>query len=118
MQVVRGQIIRAIRRTACGLKQHIVEIVRIEGKEFVRIGGKAEEIALLLDPLDRRAVGSEALAFLVEPGLALGVIGLVAHRIPTGIFVEIDVAILLHTPPDFFRRSVMTRLRGVDEIVV
>ena len=40
---------------------------------------------------------------LVQPGLVLVVVGLVAHRIPAGIFVEIDVAVLPPSLPD--RRS-------------
>ncbi len=35
--------------------------------------------------------------------LALGVIGLVAHRVPALVVVEIDVAGLVHAPPDFLR---------------
>ncbi len=71
----------------------------VELEKLVGIGGEPEEIALLLDPFDRRVVGPEALALVVEAGLALVVIGFVAHRIPAGIFVEIDVAGLLHALP-------------------
>ena len=65
---------------------------RVELEQLVLVGGQAEEIALLLDPFDRRALRPEPLALVVEPRLALVVIGLVAHRVPAGIFVEIDVA--------------------------
>ena len=82
------------------------------------IGGQPEEIALLLDPFDRRAVGAEPLSLVVEPGFALVVVGLVAHRVPAGILVEINVAVRLHPLPDRLRRAVVARLGGADEVVV
>ena len=60
----------------------------------------------------------DAHLLLVEVRLVLGVIGLVAHRIPAGVFVEIDVAVLLHAAPDFLRRAVVALFGGVDEVVV
>ncbi len=54
----------------------------------------------------------------IQVRFVLGVIGLVAHRIPAGILVEINVAVLLHAPPDFLRRAVMALFRGVDEVVI
>ena len=100
------------------LRQHEVGHARVEFEQLVLIGGEAEEIALLLDPLDRRALRPDAHALLVELGLVLVVVGLVAHRIPSGIFVEIDVAGLLHALPDADRGGMMARLCGADVIVV
>ena len=100
------------------LRQHVVRPLE-ELEQLVRIGRQPEEIALLLHPFDRRAgLGGDAHLLLVEMRLALGVIGLVAHRIPAGIFVEIDVAVLLHPLPDGFRRAVVALFGGVDEVVV
>ena len=100
------------------LRQHVVRPL-VEVEQLLLVGRELEEIALLLDPFDRRAgLGGEALFLLVEVGLVLGVIGLVAHRIPAGIFAEIDVAVLLHAPPDRFRRPVVALLGGADEVVV
>ena len=82
------------------LRQHEIGHLGVELKERLGEGGQPEEVALLLDPFDRRAVRPKPLALVVEPGLALVVIGLVAHRIPAGIFVEIDVAGRLHALPD------------------
>ena len=100
------------------LRQHEIRIAGIELEELVLIGREPEKIALLLDPFDRRALRAEALAVVVEPGFALVVIGLVAHRIPAGIFVEIDVAGRLHALPDRGGRAVVARLGGADEVVV
>ena len=77
-----------------------------------------KKVALLLDPFDRRAVRAKPLALVVEPRLAFVVIGLVAHRVPAGIFVEIDVAVRLHALPDRVRGAVVARLGGADEVVV
>ena len=101
------------------LRQHEIRHARIELEQFLLIGRELEEIALLLHPFDRRAgLRRHAHLLLVEMRFVLGVIGLVAHRIPAGIFVEIDVAVLLHAPPDFLRRAVVALLGGVDEVVV
>ena len=91
----------------------------VMGEQSVLIGRQPEEIALLLDPLDRRPLRRQFLAVvrgLLE--LALVVIGLVAHRVPAGIFVEIDVAVLLHAPPQLLASALMPLLAGADEIVV
>ncbi len=100
------------------LWQHVIR-PREKFQQLVLIGRELEEIALLLHPVDRRAgFGRHPHLLLVEMGLVRGVIGLVAHRIPAGIFAEIDVAVLLHAPPDFLRRAVMALLGGADEVVV
>ena len=88
------------------------------GEQPVLIGGQAEEIALLLHPIDRRALRADAHAVFLHLSLGFGVVGLVAHRVPAGVAVLVDVAIGLHPPPDLFRRAVVARLAGADEIVV
>ena len=70
-------------------------------EQLVLIGGELEEIALLLHPFHRRAgLGGEPHLVLVNVRFVLGVVGLVAHRIPAGVFIEIDVAVLLHALPE------------------
>jgi hypothetical protein len=79
---------------------------------------QAEEIALLLGPLDRRALPAEAHAVGATRGLLLVVEGLVADRVPAGIAAEIDVAGRHHALPDRLARLVVARLGGADEVVV
>ena len=71
----------------------------VVSKQPFLIGRQLEEIALLLDPFDRRALWRQLAAVRRLFQLALIVVGLVAHRVPAGIFVEIDVAGDLHAPP-------------------
>ena len=81
------------------------------------IGGETEEIALLLDPLDRRAAldGDPAPVALLD--FVRAVIGFVAHGIPAGVFVEIDVAGIDHPLPQRLDRPAMARLGRANEIV-
>jgi hypothetical protein len=83
----------------------------------VLIGGEAEEIALLLDPFDGGARGRELLAALARRQLAFIEIGLVADRVPAGVFAEIDV-VLRHAAPEFLRAGLVPRLGRADEIVI
>ena len=100
------------------LRQHVIRLL-VELQQLVRIGRQPEEIALLLHPFDRRAgLGGNAHLLLVQVRLALGVIGLVADRVPAGVLVEIDVAVRLHPLPDRFRGAVVALFRGMDEVVV
>ena len=84
----------------------------------VLVLGQTEEIGLLLGPFDRRALGADADAVGADSGLVLGVIGLVADRIPALIAAEIDVAGRDHRIPDRLARPVVARLGGADEVVV
>ena len=86
----------------------------VMGKKPVLIGRQPEEIALLLDPLDRRPLRRQLLPVCGLLQLALVVIGLVPHRVPAGIFVEIDVAILLHAPPQLFAGALVPLLRACE----
>ena len=55
-------------------------------EQLVGILREPEKIALLLDPFDRRAARRELRSVRAVGQLALVEIGLVAHRIPAGIF--------------------------------
>ncbi len=100
------------------LRQHEIRHPRIELDQLVLIGRELEEIALFLDPFDRRALRSEADAGLPDAGFILVVIGFVAHRIPAGIIRQVDVAVLLHALPDRLRRAMVALFRGADEVIV
>ncbi len=110
------KLITSLRRSSGPMKSGLL---LVEREQLVLVGREAEEVALLLDPLDRRAlrpVADIALADLGEFGL--GVVGLVADRIPAGIAVLVDVAIGRHPAPDRLAGSVVALLGGADEVVV
>src|ERR1700674_292213 len=90
----------------------------IELEQLVPIGGQAEEIALLLHPLDRRAGGPAPLAVGADAGLVFGIERFLADRIPAGVFGKIDVAVVCHPLPDRLRSAIVPRFRGADESVV
>src|SRR5579872_1718716 len=81
-------------------------------------GRKSEKVGRLLDPLglvvDRSGA---ALAVGSDRRLVLGIERLVAHRVPAGIFAEIDVARLDQLLPQRLAGDVVTLLRGADEVV-
>ena len=79
---------------------------------------KAEEIAFLLHPFHRRALRASAHAIGADSGFGFGIIGLVAHRIPTGIGGQIDIARLLHPLPDRLTRQPVPLLGGADEVII
>ena len=124
--VERGARDREIAQAALDEAHHLVlarvrsdeiRAIRVELEQLVLIGREAEEIALLLDPLDRRALRSEPHAVVVQARLVLGVIGLVAHRVPAGIGVGIDVAVRFHAPPDLLAGAMVLLFGGADEAV-
>ena len=82
----------------------------VMGEQPVLIGREPEEIALLLDPLDRRSLRREFAAVGPFLQFAFVVISLVPHRVPAGIFVEIDVAGRLHAPPQLLARRACAAL--------
>src|SRR6478735_12701201 len=90
----------------------------VMGEELVLIGREPEEIALLLDPLDRRSLRRQLLAVGSFRQLAFVVIGFVAHRVPAGILAEIDIAVRLHAPPQLLAGALVALLARADEIVV
>ena len=98
-------------------RQHEVGHVRIEGEQFVLIGRQAEEIGLLLGPLDRRAQRFAADTVSPDGGFRLVEISLLTDRIPAGIFAEIDIAVLLDRTPECLARALVARLGGADVIV-
>src|ERR1700744_5671666 len=89
----------------------------IEREQPVLIGGETEEVALFFHPLDRRALRPAAHIVFAKGGFVLGVIGLVAHGIPAGIAVEIDVAIIGHPLPDFLAGAMVLFFGGADKTV-
>ncbi len=99
-------------------RQHEIRLRFIEIEQLLLIFGEPEEVALLLHPFHRGPGGRAAHLVLADGGLALGVVGLVAHRVPAGIFRQVDVAGLLHALPDRRRGAVMARLGGAYEVVV
>ncbi|MGY4454086.1 hypothetical protein ACVWZR_008746 [Bradyrhizobium sp. i1.3.1] len=112
---------------AAAYEAHHLVLARVRANEFrmifvelqklVLIGRQAEEIALLLDPFDWRALRSEAHAVVVQARLVLGVIRLVAHRVPAGIAVGVDVAVRFHAPPDLLAGAMVLLFGGADEAV-
>src|SRR5579872_6804397 len=89
----------------------------VQREQPVLIGRETEEVTLLFDPFDRRALRTTAHIVLAKGGLLLGVISLVAHRIPAGIAVEIDVAVRLHPLPDFLAGAMMLFFGGANETI-
>ena len=80
---------------------------------------KAEEIARLFHPFDRRAVRHRHLAAIgAVPDLRFGAERLLPHRVPARILAEVDVAIGLNSAPQLLARTGVTILRGADEVVV
>ena len=95
-----------------------IGIVGVMLEQLFLIGRQLEEIALLLDPFDRRALWAVAYAIVAEFGLGLLVIGLVPDRIPPGVAALVDVAVIGHPVPNLPAGFVVARLGGADEIVV
>ena len=102
---------------AARVRSDEIGLAFVQRQQPVLIGGQFEEVALLLDPLDRRALRSASHLVFADDGFVLGVIGFIAHRIPAGIDVDVDIAILLHPVPDRLNRTMMRRFRGADETV-
>ncbi|MGY3393286.1 hypothetical protein ACVWW6_005877 [Bradyrhizobium sp. USDA 3311] len=94
-----------------------IGIIGVQLEQLLLIGGQAEEVALLLDPFDRRALRPEAHAVVVQARLVFGVVGFVAHRVPARIGVGIDVAVRFHAPPDLLGGAVVLLFGGADETV-
>src|SRR3546814_6849933 len=77
---------------APGRRQDEVGVRVIEGEQAVAPFRQLEEVGLLLHPL-ALGTGRRDLRPLRAVGeLALGVVGLVAHRVPAAVAAEIDVA--------------------------
>ncbi len=90
----------------------------VEIEQLLPIRGEPEEVALLLDPFDRRAGRAAPLAAGSDADLGLAVVRFVADRVPAGVFGKVDVAGLRHPLPDRLRSAIMPRLGRADEIVV
>ena len=74
--------------------------VGIADGQLLLVSGKPEEIALLFDPFDRRALRPNAFASPIEPSLVLVVICFIANRVPARILVEVNVARRFHSLPN------------------
>ena len=82
------------------LRQHEVGMALIEIEQLLLVSGKPEEIALLFDPFDRRALRPNAFASPIEPSLVLVVICFISNRVPARILVEVNVARRFHSLPN------------------
>ena len=104
---------------APGLGADEVGLRLVEGQQPVLIGREAKEEVLLLHPGHRRA-GDLGDRCAIGAGLefVLGVVGLVAHRVPAGVLRQVEVAVRLHPAPQLLRGSVMRGLGGADEVVL
>ena len=103
---------------APGLRADEIRVVLVMLEQPVLPGRQPEEIGRLLDPLDLRARGRDLLAVGRIGQLGLGIEGLVAHRVPTGVAARIDLARLHEPVPQYLAGALMARLGGADEIVV
>jgi hypothetical protein len=90
----------------------------VEPEQPVLIGREAEEIGLLLVPLDRRAERLPPDTVVADDGFLLVEIRLLAHRVPAAVAVEIDVAILRHRLPDGLAGALVPRFGGANELIV
>src|SRR5262249_56760203 len=93
-----------------GLRQHEIRMLAVKREQPLLIFRETEEIALFFDPFDRGACWPSPLAARTDGDLALPVVRFVADRVPTGIFGEIDVAVLGHALPDRLRSAIVPRL--------
>ncbi len=81
-------------------------------------GGQAKEVGFLFGPFHRRAQRLAPYTIRTDHRLLLIEVGLLAHRIPARILVEINVAGLLHAPPDFFRGAVVPGFGGANKVIL
>src|SRR5262249_12520561 len=91
-----------------------IRLLLVERQQSLLISGEPEEITLLLDPFDgsSRLHGKFSAVALFD--LVFAIIGLVADRIPTGIFSEIDVPVADHASPKLAHRYMVARFGGAD----
>jgi hypothetical protein len=89
----QAKVVRLIERSrsprltkAIFLRRDEIGVGLVMGDQLVGVGGELEEIALLLDPADRRAGRGELGPVGAGSQLGFLEIGFVAHRVPAGIF--------------------------------
>ena len=92
-------------------------MVIVEREQSVLIGRQLEEIAFLFDPFDRRALWPATHSVVADNGFIFGVIGFVAHRIPAGITIRINVAVVGHPLPDRLAGAMMLFFSRADETI-
>ncbi|SLD31809.1 Uncharacterised protein [Mycobacteroides abscessus subsp. massiliense] len=90
----------------------------VVGQQLVLVRREPEEIGMLLGPIDRSPRrGGGAGAVGGHGRLRVGVVRLVAHRVPAGVGVQIDVTVIGHLAPDGLRGLVVIRVGRADEPV-
>ena len=99
------------------LRRHEIWVGLVILEQPVAIGREPEEIAFLLDPARRRARRRQLGPLGAGRQFALLEIGFVAHRIPTRIFAEVDVAVGGHALPDRLTGATVARLRRPHDVV-
>ena len=100
------------------LREHEIGMPGIKVEQLALIGGETKKIALLLDPFDRCSLRTNPVPVIVQPRFILIVIRLIPHRIPTGIFVQVNIAGRFHALPDTDRCAMVALLRRPNELVV
>lgn len=99
-------------------RQYEIRNALVEIEQLVLIGRQAEEISFLLSPLHWRAQRLAADSVGADRCFSFVEIGFLTNRIPSRVFVEIDIAIFLKRYPERLTGALMTRLRGADVIVI
>ncbi len=94
---------------------HRLGMLGVEGEQAVLVAREAEEVVLLGDVLDDRAVDRAALA-VVE--LVLLVVELAAHAVEALVAVELDVAAVVDPLEELLHRHLVPGLGGADVVVV
>ena len=112
-EVLQAALDEADHFVAARGRQDEVRALLVEPQQWLLPGREAKEVARLLDPFDRRP-GRRHAAYQ----LALGEVGLVAHRVPAGIAAEIDLIAPHQLAPERLHAGEVARLGGADEIVV
>ena len=103
---------------AAHLGRDEVGILGIVRQQWLRVGREPEKIGLLLGPGDRGVrLGRHPGAVGIDLCLSLGKEPFVAHRVPPGIGIEVDVAAISHSLPDRRRCRVVIFVGGADESV-
>jgi len=117
-QILQAAADEAHHLVAPALRCDEVGVVLVEFQQAILPGREAEEIARLFHPFDLGAARGDLLARRAVAQFALAIEGLVAHRVPARIGVEIDLAALDERRPQRLRRADVPFLGGPDEIVV
>src|SRR5690606_27116291 len=99
-------------------RQNELRIGLVVREQLVAVSREAEAGGFLLRPLDGRAERLPANAIGADGRLILLEVRLLAHGVPAGVTVEVDVARIGHAPPELLAGGVVARLGRADEIIV